>query len=714
MNAFPFQNPDLPLETRLDDLLARLALEEKLAQLSYAAQAVPRLGLPAYNFWNEALHGVARNGRATVFPQAIALAATWDVRLVEAVADAISDEARAKHHDALRRYGCSAIYQGLTFWSPNINIFRDPRWGRGQETWGEDPFLTGEMAAAFVRGMQGRHPHYLKTAACAKHFAVHSGPERDRHTFDARPSLQDLYATYLPAFQKLVQEAKVESVMGAYNRLYGEPCCGSQFLLGDVLRGAWGFEGHVVSDCGAISDFHNHHHVTQTPAESAALAVRMGCDLACDQAYAALPEALEKGLLTEAEIDRAVRRVLRTRFKLGQFDPPDRVPYAQIPLSVVGCAKHRRLAYRAAVNSMVLLKNKGPLLPLAPSIRKILVVGPNAASVEVLLGNYYGLNENLTPVLQGLLAAAPAGVSIEYRPGCLLHAERPQIYDWSETLAAEADVVIACMGISPQMEGEEGEAVLTCAGGDREDIGLPPNQIHYLKRLAAAGTPIVLLLNAGSPLVLGAAADLADAILYLWYPGQEGGRAAADILFGRAGPGGRLPLTFPKSQDDLPPFDAYAMDGRTYRYARAEPAYPFGFGLTYTRFAYTLRKPVRAQVRPGQPLIFSLAVANVGDRAGHEIVQVYLQDVEASARVPRWKLVAFRPVDLRPGAEKTLHFRLPPESLAFIGADGKPCLEAGLFRLRIGGSSPGPHQAQAEFVEMSFVLKGKPCYGCTA
>ncbi len=700
----PFQNPDLSLETRLDDLLGRLSATEKISQLSYSAQAIPRLGIPAYNFWNEALHGVARNGRATVFPQAIGLAATWDARLAQAIADAISAEARAKHHDALRRNGFSAIYQGLTFWSPNINIFRDPRWGRGQETWGEDPFLTGEMAAAFVRGMQGNHPRYLKTATCAKHFAVHSGPEHDRHTFDARPSFQDLYDTYLPAFQKLVQEAKVEAVMGAYNRLYGEPCCGSQFLLGDILRGAWQFEGHVVSDCGAVSDFHNNHHVTQTAAESAALAVRMGCDLACDHVYEALPEALEKGLLNEADIDQAVKRLLRTRFKLGMFDPPERVPYAQIPLSVVGSTKHRQLAYRAAVNSLVLLKNKGNLLPIAPSVRSILVVGPNAASIDVLLGNYYGLNENLTTLLHGLLAAAPAGVSIEYRPGCLLNAERPQTYDWSETLAAEADLVIACLGLSPQMEGEEGEAVLTRANGDREDIGLPPNQIHYLKRIAAAGTPIVLLLNAGSPLVLGEAADLANAILYLWYPGQEGGRAAADVLFGNASPGGRLPLTFPKSQDDLPFFDDYSMSGRTYRYFEKEPAYPFGFGLSYTQFAYATRKPVRAQLRSGQPVTFSIEVENVGERAGREIVQVYLQDVEASARVPRWKLVAFRPVDLPPGAKKTIRFNLPPESLAFIDADGNTRLEAGQFRLRTGGSSPGLHQAEGEFVEMSFDL----------
>ncbi len=700
---YPFQNPDLPLEARVWDLIGRLTLAEKVGQMSFPAQGVPRLGVPAYNFWNEALHGVARNGRATVFPQAIGLAATWDPGLVQRIASAIADEGRAKYHEAMRRYGASGQYQGLTFWSPNVNIFRDPRWGRGQETWGEDPYLTGEMASAFVRGLQGDHPRYLKAAACAKHFAVHSGPEKDRHTFDARPSLQDLHDTYLPAFKKLVTEAGVEAVMGAYNRVYGEPCCASRLLLEELLRGEWGFQGHVVSDCGALSDFHRSHRVTSTPAESAALALRRGCDLGCDHVYDALPEALAQGLITEEEIDRALFRTLRTRFRLGMFDPDERVPYASTPMSVVGSPAHRRLAYEAALRSMVLLKNKAGLLPIAPTVRSILLVGPNAASTDVLLGSYYGLSDRLTTLLEGLIAAVPEGVIVEYRPGCLLEGERANPQDWSEVMAADMDLIIACLGISPLMEGEEGDAVLSRAHGDRDDINLPANQVAYLKRLAASGTPIVLLLNAGSPLILGEAAELADAILYLWYPGQEGGRAAADILFGRASPSGRLPITFPKSLADLPAFDDYTMAGRTYRYATAEPAYPFGFGLSYTRFAYEQPRPASALIRAGEALNVRVRVRNMGDRDGREIVQVYLRDEEASARVPAWKLVAFRPVDLKAGQAKTVRFTIPAAAMQFVDDEGRPRLEPGAFRLHIGGCSPS---ARSEaYVEIPFEVR---------
>jgi len=705
---FIFQDPDLPLDQRLNDLITRLTLPEKIAQMNHPAQGIPRLGIPAYNFWNEALHGVARNGRATVFPQAIGQAATWDVALVRRVADAISSEARAKHHAAIRSNGSSGMYQGLTFWSPNVNIFRDPRWGRGQETWGEDPFLTGEMGAAFVRGMQGDDPRYLKTAACAKHFAVHSGPEKDRHSFDARPSLQDLHDTYLPAFKKLVTEAGVEAVMGAYNRVYGEPACASKFLLGDLLRGDWGFEGHVVSDCGALSDFHRSHHVTASEAESAAMALRMGCDIGCDHVYDSLPQALLEGLITDAEIDRALYRTLRTRFRLGMFDPPERVPYTSIPLGVIGSPAHRKLAYQSALNSIVLLKNRKNLLPISPAVRSILVVGPNAASTDVLLGNYYGLNEHLTTVLEGLVGAAPEGVTIEYRPGCLLESESLNPSDWSETMAAEVDLVIACMGISPLMEGEEGDALLTRSNGDRDGINLPANQVNYLKRMAASGTPLVVLLNAGSPLILGEAADLADAILYLWYPGQEGGRAAADILFGRAGPGGRLPLTFPKSLADLPAFDDYSMQGRTYRYSTVEPEFPFGFGLSYTSFTYRRPRAASRQIKTGQSFSFQVQVHNTGGRAGREIIQVYLTDILASERVPRCKLVAFRPVDLKAGQVRTLRFVIPSAALQFIDQRGLPQVEPGEFCLHIGGCSPVPgyQPGEDQYVEIRFTLVG--------
>ncbi|MEI6198220.1 MAG: glycoside hydrolase family 3 N-terminal domain-containing protein, partial [Verrucomicrobiota bacterium] len=396
-----FRNPDLPLDARVRDLVSRMTREEKVSQMLHDAHAIPRLGIPAYNYWNEALHGIARNGHATIFPQAIGMAATWDAALIERVASAIADEGRAKFHEAMRRQGFSQHYQGLTFWSPNINIFRDPRWGRGQETWGEDPFLTGEMGAAFVRGLQGDDPRYLKTAACAKHFAVHSGPEKDRHTFDARVSPRDLWETYLPAFRKLVVEAKVESVMGAYNRTLGEPCCASRLLLQDILRARWGFQGHVVSDCWALTDIHKHHGVTNNSVESAALALRGGCDLSCGCTFDLLGEAINQGHITETDLDVALSRHLRTRFKLGLFDPDERVPYAQTPLSVVGCKKHQRLAHEAAVKSIVLLKNSDNLLPIRDTVRSILVVGPAAANGDVLLGNYFGFPAQMTTLLEG-------------------------------------------------------------------------------------------------------------------------------------------------------------------------------------------------------------------------------------------------------------------------------------------------------------------------
>lgn len=693
--TLPFRDPDLPLDDRVRDLISRLTLAEKLSQLGHAAAPIPRLRIGAYNYLNEGLHGVARNGRATVFPQAIGLAATWDPALIERVAGAIADEARAKHHAAVRASGASGMYQGLTLWAPNVNIFRDPRWGRGQETWGEDPWLTGELASAFVRGLQGDDPRYLKTAACAKHFAVHSGPEKQRHSFDARPSLQDLHDTYLPAFKRLVVEARVEAVMGAYNRLYGEPCCASQLLLNDLLRGAWGFAGHVVSDCGALSDFHRHHRVTASPAESAALALRQGCDIGCDEATAALGEAVERGLVSEAEIDRALARGLRTRFRLGLFDPPDRVPYARLPLEVVCCAAHRRLAYQAAVESIVLLKNQNNVLPVSPEVRSILVVGPGAASADVLLGNYFGLSPHLTTLLEGLVAAAPPGLRLDYRPGCLLAGERLNRADVAEHLAAEVDLVIACLGLSPLLEGEENDALLTPANGDRAGLGLPPGQAEYLARLAATGTPLVLLLTGGSPLALGAAADLADAILFLWYPGEAGGQAAADIVFGKANPSGRLPVSFPRSEADLPPFDDYGMAGRTYRYAAAPPAYPFGFGLSYTRFAYRLIRATPRRVRAGRPVRFVVEVHNTGARAGREVAQVYVRDEAASARTPRWKLAAMRSVWLKPGQARTLRFSLPPAALELIDEQGQPRLEPGYFRVWVGGCSPSEAAAPA-------------------
>jgi beta-glucosidase len=673
-----------------------MTLEEKVSQMVYDAPAIERLGIPAYNWWNECLHGVGRAGVATVFPQAIGLAATWDTDLIYRVATAISDEARAKHHEALRR-GIHKQYLGLTFWSPNVNIFRDPRWGRGQETWGEDPFLTGEMGAAFVRGLQGDHPRYMKVAACAKHYAVHSGPEKDRHAFNAVVSRRDLYATYLPAFKKLVTEAKVEAVMGAYNRLLGEPCCASQLLLVDILRGQWGFQGHVVSDCWALADFHANHKVTQDAAESAALALKAGCDIECGATYAYLGEAVERGLITEADIDRSLARTLTTRFKLGMFDPPSEVPYASIPMSVVGCEAHRQLACEAAVKSVVLLKNKDNVLPIGDQVRSIFITGPCAANVDVLLGNYFGLNTTLTTLLEGLVGCVPEGTRVEYHPGCQLTAPNAIPISWAPHMAAGSDLAIACMGTSPLMEGEQGESILSAKEGDRSDITLPDAQVAFIKEIAAQGAKIVLVLTGGSPIALGELADLVQAVVFVWYPGQEGGKAVADVLFGQAAPSGKLPLTFPRSLDDLPPFEDYNMAGRTYRYSTAEPLYPFGFGLSYTQFAYSGLTLAKKTVKAGEALPIHFTLTNTGQASpralsraveAEEVAQVYLSDLEASVPVPIHSLVGFRRVRLAPGESKTLEFTVTSEMMMLFDDDGKQKLEPGQFRLTVGGCSP--------------------------
>jgi beta-glucosidase len=690
-----YLDPSLPLEDRIHDLLSRMTLAEKISQMRNGAAAVPRLGIPAYDYWSEALHGVARNGRATVFPQAIGMAATWDPGLVQRVAAAISDEGRAKYHAALRRNGFTAQYQGLTFWSPNVNLDRDGRWGRGQETYGEDPYLTGEMGVAFVRGIQGDDPKYLKAAACAKHYAVHSGPEALRHVFDVAPSKRDLYGSYLPAFKKLVQEGKVEAVMGAYNAVYGVPCNASKFLLEQTLRGEWGFAGHVVSDCGAITDIHRSHKYTRDPAESAAVAIQAGCDMSCDHVYyESIGEAIERGLMSEADLDQALGRTLRTRFKLGLFDPQEMVPYASIPMSVVDCPEHRRLAYEAAVKSVVLLKNSNGVLPVAPDTTSIMVAGPNAAAVNVLLGNYYGFNGHMVTLLEGITDALPEGMGMEYHQGMLLTDPGATPQNWSIHMAASAGLTIACMGISPLMEGEEGESLLAEHGGDRSTIELPKAQVDYLRRLNAAGARIVLVLFGGSPVVLGEAENLVEAVLHVWYPGEEGGRAVADILFGQVSPSGKLPITFPKSTGQLPRFEDYNMRDRTYRFASWEPLYPFGFGLSYTKFAYGDLRLESQALRPGESLPVSLTVTNYGQVDGEEVVQVYLSDLEASVEVPLHNLVAFQRLALKAGESQTVRFTITPEMMMLFDDEGRQKLEEGAFRLLIGSCSPGQRGQQ--------------------
>jgi len=688
MSYSAYLDPNLPVSERVQDLLSRLTLNEKLGQFIHSVDGIPRLGIAPYNFWTEGLHGVGRNGRATVFPQAIGMSATWKPALVKAIAVAIGDEGRAKFHEALRTKGKTDLYQGLTFWSPNINIFRDPRWGRGQETWGEDPFLTGEMGTAYVRGLQGDDPKYLRAAACAKHFAVHSGPEKLRHSFNAQVSRRDLYDTYLPAFKKLVIEGKVEAVMGSYNRVLDEPACASKLLLQDILRGEWGFTGHVVSDCWALSDIHGGHQYTVGPVETAALALKNGCDLSCGCIFEHLGEALEQGLISQADIDLALSRVMTTRFKLGMFDPPNQVPYAATTMSVVGSKKHRDLAYRAALQSMVLLKNRNQVLPIGLQVKSIFVTGPAAASLDVLLGNYYGINDKMTTLIEGIVGRIPEGIKLEYRPGCMWTQESAVSYNRAEDEAISADLTIVCAGTSPLMEGEEGESLLTAENGDRAQIELPTVQQKFIRKLAEHGARIVLVLTGGSPIALGEITDMVEAILFVWYPGQEGGRAVASLLFGDTSPRGKLTVTFPKATTDLPPFEDYSMTGRTYRYATREPLFPFGYGLSYANFEYHDLNIVSPD-KPTSGIQVAVTLKNTGSVTADEVVQLYLSALETRLPAPLSQLIAFQRVSLKPGQIKTIHFNVKPEMLMLVDEDGRQKLEPGKYQLTAGGCSPG-------------------------
>jgi beta-glucosidase len=845
-----YLDPDLDLETRARDLVSRMTLEEKVSQLTNEAAAVPRLGVPAYEWWNECLHGVARAGVATVFPQAIGLAATFDEPLMLEMAGVIADEARAKHHQFTRQ-GKRGRYQGLTFWSPNINIFRDPRWGRGQETYGEDPYLTGRLGVAFVKGLQGDDPRYYKVIATAKHFAVHSGPEPERHHFDARPSERDLHETYLPAFRALVEEGKVASVMGAYNRVNGESASASQRLLQDLLRKEWGFDGYVVSDCGAIDDIFMRHKLVATAEEASALGITKGCDLECGSAYRSLGRAVARGLLREADLDVAVRRLMRARMKLGLFDAPQRVAYAATPYSVNDAPEHDRLARRVARESIVLLKNDG-VLPLRKDLGTIAVVGPTADDLVTLLGNYNGTPSHPVTVLAGVRAAvSPAtrvlyargvdrvegrqdpraseaigpaflrpargsserGLTAAYFRGKDLQGEpvltrldpmvafrwergaptdelvargelpeeralesdsfsvrwtgvlvppasgeyeltvtsndgvrlfvdgRKLVEEWSEASVARAksarvtleagrdydlkveyfeaardaevrlgwrppgagtpfqealaaarasDAVVFVGGLTAEVEGEEMKVAYPgFAGGDRTDIELPAVQRKMLEALHATGKPVVLVLTTGSALGVRWAKENLPAILLAWYPGQQGGNAVADVLFGDMNPAGRLPVTFYESVGQLPPFADYAMEGRTYRYFRGEPLYPFGHGLSYTRFEYSGLRVSRARLGSLDRLEASVDVRNSGARDGEEVVQLYVRDVEARKGAPLRQLRGFERIRLAKGEERRVSFTLVPErDLAHYDEARKAfAVEPGEFELEVGASS---------------------------
>jgi len=699
MADFPFRDPELSVDERVRDLIGRLTVQEKCGQLLHEAPAIERLGIPSYNWWNECLHGVARAGIATIFPQAIGLAATFDQGLVGRIAEIIADEARAKHHDALA-HGDTGYYKGLTFWTPNINIFRDPRWGRGHETYGECPYLTGRMGVAFCRGLQGDDDRHLKLVATPKHYAVHSGPEGLRHRFDARPSPQDLRATYLPAFRDCIVEAGARSIMGAYNRVDGEPCNGSPTLLQQILRDEWGFDGYVVSDCWAIRDFHAHHHVTETPAQSAALAIEAGCDLNCGCTYEALGEALEEGLLAEADLDRSLERLLRARIELGMFDPEDRVVHARVPFERIDCDEHRALAREAAGASIVLLRNRDGLLPLRRDLGAIAVIGPNAYDHEVLKANYSGHNGRIVTPLEGIRAAVSEGTAVHHCFGSkLTHGDFDFLHgfpDLSEaaSYAERSDVAVVCLGLSADIEGEEGDTSNPEAAGDKTSLDLPGKQQELLEAVVATGTPTVLVLISGSALSVTWADEHVPAILQAWYGGEEAGNALADVLFGARSPSGRLPVTFPRSLADVPDFTDYAMEGRTYRYLAKEPLYPFGYGLGYARFDYSGIELAAEEFATGDEVVASVEITNAGELAADEIVQCYLRCVDAPFPVPHHELRGVRRVHLAPGETREVPFVLDARALSQIDAAGRRMVLPGAYRLFVGGGQPDARTAE--------------------
>jgi beta-glucosidase len=678
-----YRNPDLSAVERAGDLVHRMTVAEKISQTMTAAPAIPRLGVPAYEWWSEALHGVARAGRATVFPQAIALAATFDDPLVKRVATVISDEGRAKFNEAQAR-GERGRYHGLTFFSPNINIFRDPRWGRGHETFGEDPVLTGRMGVAFITGMQGDNPHYWKTIATAKHFAVHSGPEVDRHTFDARVSAHDLADTYLPHFEAAVRHGRVASVMAAYNAVDGEACTANPTLLEDTLRKRWGFLGYVVGDCGAIDDIWKHHKMAAGPAEAAAKALRAGTDLDCGSAYKNLDVALARGLITEADLDRAVVRLFAARFRLGLFDPPERVPWSRLGAETIESPAHLLLAREAAARSIVLLENRAGVLPLGPSVRHLAVVGPMAEDVPVLLANYHGIPTHPVTLLAGVRAAADArGLSVGYAPGARLVDTSPAKIAAAVAVARDADAVIAFVGLDPRLEGEEhGERFNP--GGDRQDLDMPAAQRELVEALLATGKPVIAVLTGGSALALPWLTARAAAIVYAWYPGAEGGNAVADVLFGDVNPAGRLPITIYRSAADLPPFASYDMRGRTYRYFDGAPLYGFGYGLSYTTFRY-------AQIGAVAGVFAAAAVEieNTGSRAGDEVVQAYVLPRNAPPYAPRRWLVGFSRVSLKPGERRVVKIPFGPNALTYVDEAGTRRPLDGDVDIAVGGQQPG-------------------------
>jgi len=692
-----YLDQNLSFDERAEDLVSKMTLEEKAGQLRYNAPAIKRLGIPEYNWWNEALHGVARAGTATVFPQAIGLAAMFDDDEIAEVGDVISTEGRAKYN-AFSGKNDRDIYKGLTFWSPNVNIFRDPRWGRGQETYGEDPYLTSRLAVAFIRGIQGDDPKYLKAAACAKHFAVHSGPEKIRHEFNAISSDKDLWETYLPAFEACVKEANVESVMGAYNRTNGEPCCASKLLMDDILRGEWGFRGHYVSDCWALNDFHEFHKVTKNIQESAALALERGCDVNCGIVYMHVLTAIEEGLVDEELVDRSVKRLMVTRLKLGMFDSIEK--FDSIPYRKNDCTKHREINHSVTRKTMTLLKNNG-VLPLSPTkLDSIAVIGPRADDRLMLSGNYHGTASQYVTILDGIRAHLNDSIRIYYSEGCHKFKERTEDLAHPDDRISEAviaaknsDVAIVCLGLDETMEGEEFHDSNAFGSGDRESLALPESQQRLLQAVQQTGVPTILVLCAGSALELNWADKNVDAILDAWYPGAQGGAAVAAALFGAFSPAGRLPVTFYRSTQELPEFTDYSMRGRTYRFMKNEALYPFGFGLSYTKFEYSDLKLSKTVLKSGEALELSVTVTNTGSMSSDEVTECYIKDNEASTEVPNFSLCAFRRTHIKAGQSKTITLTVSPDAMRVVDDKGGRYIEPGEFTLWVGSSAPDSRSA---------------------
>ena len=689
-------------EARLkaQELVARMTIEEKASQLKFDAEAIPRLDIPAYNWWNEALHGVARAGTATVFPQAIALGAAFDTELMEEIGSCIAAEGRAKYNES-KKHGDRDIYKGLTFWAPNVNIFRDPRWGRGHETYGEDPYLTSRLAVPFIRGLQG-NGEYLKTAACAKHFAVHSGPEAKRHFFNAEASKKDLEETYLPAFEACVKEAEVEAVMGAYNRTNGEPCCASKTLMQDYLRGKWGFEGHYVSDCWAVRDFHENHQVTDRPEESVKMALEAGCDLNCGCTYQKILNAYQEGIIDEADITESCVRLFTTRFLLGMFTETE---YDKISYLEVESPEHLALAHRAARESMVLLKNDG-ILPLDPArLKTIGVIGPNADSRSALIGNYHGTSSQYITVLDGIRNIAGASCRILYSEGCHLwkenveHLSSPEQMDRLSEAAAVAehsDVVILVLGLDETLEGEEGDTGNSDASGDKQDLLFPLSQRKLTETVLQSGKPIVIVNMTGSAMDLRAADAQANAILQAWYPGAQGGQDAAELLFGMASPSGKLPVTFYRGTEDLPDFEDYSMKNRTYRYYAGEALYPFGYGLTYGECRVESADCEKTASPDGrlEAVKITARIRNGGKMETEDVLQVYVKDLDYPGAVLHPTLAAFARVRLKPGEEKQIGLTVDRMRFTSVDEDGNRAIYGKHFELYAGFSQPDPRSEE--------------------